>query len=202
VTTSLDTQLINDFLNGDVNSFNRLAWRWQDRLYRFAYRYLLNEDDAKEVVQMALIKTYKNLKKLQNPERFSSWVFQITVNLCKDHLKNPSRNRFVSLDEEVSTDDGRQQTRQELMAIDVDPENDIHLRDIGDIVKKTIARLPDEQRIVIIMKEYQGLKFKEIAEILDCPINTVKSRMYYGLQQMHKILKSFNIDKEVLFNEM
>ncbi|MFC1564592.1 RNA polymerase sigma factor [candidate division KSB1 bacterium] len=197
-----DRTLIEGFLEGDTNSFNRLAWQWQEKLYRFSYRYLMNEDDAKEAVQLALIKVYKNLNKLKDPERFSSWIFQIQVNICKDMLKNPNRNRFVSINREFDSDEGRPVAKLDKFTAEQDIDNDVHRSDIEDIVKKTLSQLPEEQRVVIIMKEYQGLKFKEIAEILECPINTVKSRMYYGLQQMHKILTKLNISREVLFNEM
>ncbi|MFC1492408.1 RNA polymerase sigma factor [candidate division KSB1 bacterium] len=197
-----DRALIEGYLEGDTNSFNRLAWKWQDKLYRFSYRYLMNEDDAKEAVQMALIKVYKNLKKLNDPDRFSSWIFQIQVNICKDMLKHPNRKKFVSINRELDNEDGRPIANLDRFADEQDLDYDVHRTNIEEIVKKTLSQIPEEQRVVIIMKEYQGLKFKEIAEILECPINTVKSRMYYGLQQMHKILTKLNISREVLFNEM
>jgi len=196
VEPSIDSQIIRDFLEGDVQSFNRLVRRWQDRLFHFAYRYLMDEEDAKDIVQTAFIKAYKNLRKLKNPDRFSSWLFQITVNLCKDRLKSSRRSRIASVN------GGEPDTPLEEMADDADPAAELHQSDLAGLVKKTLAHLPEEQRIVIIMKEYDGFKFVEIAEILNCPVNTVKARMYYGLQHMYKILTKLNIDKEIIFNEM
>lgn len=200
--TSIDTKLIQNFLEGDVHSFNRLVRRWQDRLFRFAYRYMMDEEDAKDIVQAAFIKAYKNMKKLKNPDRFSSWIFQITVNLCKDNMKSSHRNKVTTIGD-YGYENGRDSEMQlDDMPDETDLSANISRSDIGEIVRKTISALPEKQRVVIIMKEYDGLKFSEIAEILNCPVNTVKARMYYGLQHMQKILGRFNIDKEVLFNEM
>lgn len=201
--TSIDSKLISEFLNGDVESFNRLARRWQNRLYRFAYRYLIDEEEAKDVVQTALIKAFKNLKKLKNPDRFSSWIFQITVNLCKDTLKSSHKMR-ITLEKEYASNpkNNRDNFRMEDVEAEENVSAVVHKSELGEIVKKTLAKLPEDQRVVIIMKEYDGFKFSEIAEILNCPLNTVKARMYYGLQHMSTILRKLNIDKEVLFNEM
>jgi len=203
VETSIDSKLISEFLNGDVESFNRIARRWQNRLYRFAYSYLIDEEEAKDVVQTALIKAFKNLKKLKNPDRFSSWIFQITVNLCKDTLKSSHKMR-ITLEKEYASNpkNNRDNFRMEDVEAEENVSAVVHKSELGEIVKKTLAKLPEEQRVVIIMKEYDGFKFSEIAEILNCPLNTVKARMYYGLQHMSTILRKLNIDKEVLFNEM
>jgi len=202
VTSSIDTQLIYNFLNGDVNSFNRLVRRWQTRLYRFAFRYVMDEEDAKDVVQAALIKAYKNMGKLKNPDRFSSWIFQITVNLCKDMLKSSHRTRLASESDYGAADDGGSKLSLDDMPDGIDSGAHMQRSDLEELVKMMLTRLPDEQRVVIIMKEYDGFKFAEISEILNCPLNTVKARMYYGMQHMYKILKKLNIDKEVLFNEL
>lgn len=196
-----DSELIRDFLGGDIDGFNRLVRRWQGRLYNFAYRYLMDEEEAKEIVQSALIKTYKNLRKLKNPEKFSSWVFQITVNLCRDRLKHNKKNRFTALNDDILRSKGAKNNHLDSMEALVNPTKKVDQQDLVEIIKKTLAQLSEEHRIVIIMKEYEGFKFSEIAESLNCPVNTVKSRMYYGLTQMQKILKKLNIDKEVL-NEM
>ncbi|MFC1477759.1 RNA polymerase sigma factor [candidate division KSB1 bacterium] len=199
---SYDTQLINNFLDGDINSFNRLVTRWQGRLYRFAYRYLMNEEEAKDVVQSALIKAFKNLKKLKDPDKFASWIFQITVNLCKDTLKSSHRTRMTFENSSGNDNEHEKSFLLDEMTDGAESSERVQKSDLENIVKRTLARIPDEQRIVIIMKEYDGFKFSEIAEILNCPINTVKARMYYGLQHMYKVLKTLNIDREVLFNEM
>jgi len=82
------------------------------------------------------------------------------------------------------------------------PEELYQHQQIGEILKRTLMTLPEEQRVVIVMKQYQGLKFTEIADILKQPINTIKSRLYYGLRTLRKILEESKLDKEVLLHEM
>lgn len=199
MTTSIDAQLIIGFKDGDVQCFNRLVRRWQNRLYRFAFRYVLDEEDAKDVVQAAFIKAYKNLEKLKDPEKFHSWIFQITVNLCKDMLKSSHRTRLTYENRGSSEENSM---KLDEMPGDRDTGTVASRSELSDIVRDTLSKIPDEQRIVIIMKEYDGFKFAEIAEILNCPLNTVKARMYYGMRHMAKILTKLNIDQEVVFNEM
>lgn len=196
-----DVVLIRNFLDGDVGSFNRLAWRWQERLFQFAYRYLMDEEDAKEAVQAVLIKVYKYLKKLKDPEKFSSWIYQITINQCRDFRKSAKKNQMHPFTEEL-TAESVDAAYQSTVSRQLTPTESAHQKSLGELIQMTLARLPEEQRIVIIMKEYEGFKFVEIAELLNVPINTVKSRLYHGLMHMQKLLKQLNIDKEVMYDEL
>ena len=211
MTAGEDAALIRNFLKGDIASFNRLAWRWQERLFRFAYRYLMDEEEAKDAVQSVLIKAYKNLKKLKDPEKFSTWIYQITVNQCKDIQKSIQRNRTQTVSSDSITDSvqnvhpmgyGGMSSPPEADLFSDNPSESVHQNNVSELVQKTLVELPEEQRIVIIMKEYEGFTFSEIAEFLQVPINTVKSRMYYGLMHTRKLLKKYDIDKEVICNEL
>jgi len=194
-----DTELIQGFLGGDVQSFNRLAMKWQKKLFSFAFRYTGNEEEAKDVCQKALIKAYKNLKSLKKLESFSSWIYQVTVNLCKDEMKKRKTKNHFSINEE---NDDTDNVQAELIANDISQIENVEKKDLSEIIRLAMSSLPEEQRVVIVMKEYQGLKFAEIAEILNCSINTIKSRMYYGLKNMKDLLLKSKIDKEEILYEM
>jgi len=194
-----DSELIQGYLGGDVQSFNRLAMKWQKNLFGFAFRYTGNEEEAKDITQKALIKAYKNLKGLKNHDSFSSWIYQITVNLCKDEMKNRKTKNHYSIDGE---NDNNNNPNHELIADYNSQIENIEKKDISEIIKLAMSSLPEEQRVVIVMKEYQGLKFAEIAEILNCSINTIKSRMYYGLKNMKEMLLKSKINKEEILYEM
>ena len=84
----------------------------------------------------------------------------------------------------------------------MNPEEIYHNEELGDILKRLLMKLPEEQRVVIVMKQYEGLKFTEIAEILEQPINTIKSRLYYGLRALKKTLEKYSLSKEVLLDEV
>ena len=187
-----DADLILRFRAGQHQAFNALVWRWQGRLYRFALRYSGDSEEARDLCQQSFIRAYGQLHRLRDPERFSTWLYQIAANLCRDHLRQ--RVQHVSLDayEEASDRPHPALCR----AADMDK---VELR---DLLNRALQTLPEEQRVVIIMKEYQGLKFTEIAETLKVPINTVKSRMYYGLSALKKIFDRWHISEDMVRYEL
>ncbi|MBN2105220.1 sigma-70 family RNA polymerase sigma factor [bacterium] len=198
-----DAALIERYLNGDINAFNTLIWRWEKPIYNFVLRTIGNRELAKDLCQSVFIRMYKQLKTLKDPEKFSSWVYRIALNLCKDEFKKKRIRRLVSFD--ALTDEDTNQNRVKWQFQDRSarsPEDLMQHQQVESIIKNALKKIPDEQRVVIVMKQYQGLKFTEIADILNEPINTVKSRLYYGLRAMKKVLEESNLSKEVLLHEM
>jgi len=183
-----DTQLVKNFCDGDIQAFNTLVERWQHRIHRVAYRYFSSHDEAKEITQKTFIRAYKKLGTLEEADKFPSWIYRIANNLCLDEAKRAGRRRSTSLES----------VKGELLArrSASDPERTLEQSELGEILQLALNRLPDEQRIVVILKEYEGLKFREIAEILEEPENTIKSRMYYGLKKLKEIFDQWNINKE------
>ena len=197
-----DSTLIRQYLNGDVGAFNMLVWRWEKPIYNFILRTMGNTETAKDICQTTFIKTYRELRRLRDHERFSPWIYRIALNLCRDEMKKKKNRHMVYIDE-VMEDEPRLNSTGSLPDNGSDsPEDLAHRNQVSDILKKALQALPEEQRVIIIMKQYQELKFIEIADILKTPINTVKSRLYYGLRALRKILEDSDTGKEVLFNEM
>ena len=195
-----DESLIEEFLNGSSEAFNVLVWRWQSKIYSFTYRYVQDEDDAKDICQMVFIKAFKNLQKLRDKAKFKSWLYQIAANISKDELKRRKKRDYKSIDEEWENEKGERLSHSELLTDNANQEKEMNVKDMENIIKYALKQIPEEQRIVIILKEYQHLKFTEIADILKIPVNTIKSRMYYGLKSMRDILLKNNITEEVLTN--
>src|SRR6266496_1249481 len=125
----------------------------------------------------AFLKAYKSLRSFKQEARFSSWLYQIALNLCRDRMRRRRGKTMVSLDE--LEEGGAAMTVAGPTALDLLQE-----RDTSRLVAQAIEALPGEQREVIILKEYQGLTFLEIAQVLDVPISTVKTRLYRGLDQL------------------
>ena len=195
-----DAQLIVKYLNGDISAFNTLVWRWEKPLFNFIYRYLGDFELAKDVTQKAFIRFYKNLHKLKEHAKFSSWAYQIATNLCKDEIKRIKKRTLISID---SISENNYENDCKLIEEEnAQPDSKYNKIQLEQLIKKALQAIPEEQRIVIIMKEYQGLKFKEIAETLGEPLNTVKSRMYYGLSALRKVFDGWNLNKEALQYEM
>jgi RNA polymerase sigma-70 factor (ECF subfamily) len=187
-----DISLVRRAQKGDVNAFNELAQRWQGAIHRFVYGFFGNSDDAGEITQKTLIRVYRKVGDLEDPDRFSSWIYRIAKNLCLDELKRAGRKRSVPLNgEEMQIADSASRT----------PAGQLENRELGEIIQDALILLPDDQRIVIVLKEFEGMKFREIADILEEPENTIKTRMYTGLRSLRNTLTKWNIPKEYLNHE-
>ncbi len=194
-----DEQLITRFIGGDVNAFNTLVWRWQKPIYNFIFRYLGKSEDSKDLTQRVFIKVHKNLKNLKDARKFTSWLYQIALNLCRDQAKSKYATSVHSLDalQESKNFDVSSETEESGFSL-VDPEVTLERSELRALLEQALDMIPEEQKTVVIMKEFQGLKFIEIADILKLPVNTVKSRMYYGLNALKKVMDKWNIDMETL----
>jgi len=182
--------LVKRVQNGDLPAFSLLMNHWQEKILRYAYRFLSDMDDASEITQKTFIKAYQKMDTLDEPGNFSSWLYRVANNLCLDELKRAGRRKSTPLE-------AWYEQAEDLIT----PESDLESKELGDVLQKALLLLPDEQRAVVILKEYEGLTFREIAEILEQSENTVKSRMYYGLKSLRRILKKWNIQTDYLHNE-
>jgi RNA polymerase sigma-70 factor (ECF subfamily) len=183
-----DQELIENFIAGQTSSFNQLVSRWQKKIFHFAYRYTCSAEAAKDISQETFIRAYKNLVFLQDRDRFSSWLYRIAMNACLDHKKKHTR-RLISLDElDRQAREGHTLPRELWTTEKEHPDHKVQRHELMEIIQNALAHLPEEQRIVVIMKQYQELKFTEIADILQESVNTVKTRMYSGLANLRQHL--------------
>ena len=199
-----DLELINRILDGDRMGFNQLIRKWEKQIYNFVFRYLGNREAALDVTQKTFLNTYRNISKLKNPARFSSWIYQIASNLCRDEIGRMKKRDVVSLDDihESNEKKGINLPAQFMDSVKKQPDARLNSKQIETIVKHALQELPEELRIIVIMKEYQGLKFSEIAEVLNEPVSTIKSRMYKSLVSLREIFEKQHITKEVLNDEL
>jgi RNA polymerase sigma-70 factor (ECF subfamily) len=184
-----DEALVERTVRGDTHAYDELVSRWQHVIYNLVYRMLGREHEAEEVCQDAFTAAYLNLKNFRREAKFSSWLYRIAINLSTSHLRKRQRTQMDSIDE----------LRETGAAAEVESvhwnlsgrptiEETVILEDRARRVRRAVERLPDDHRVIIILKEYHGLTFKEIAEVLNVPISTVKTRMYAGLNEMRKEL--------------
>jgi RNA polymerase sigma factor (sigma-70 family) len=194
--------LIQRAKQGDQNAQGRLVLLWYKRIYNFGYKFFIDHDLAMEVSQKTFISMCKNLEGLQDIARFKSWLYTIAVNYCREEARKKKNNRAFSFDtvwdREAENSPRWESSGQRLD----DPEKQLQQSELSDILQEALLQLSEEQREVVIMKEYEGLKFREIADILHVSENTVKSRMYYGLDGLRKILERKNINKETINYEL
>lgn len=194
--------LISRARQGDQNAQGKLVQLWYKRIYNFSYKFFLDHDLAMEVAQKSFISMCKNVGSLQDTARFKSWLYKIAVNYCREEARKRKGNRSLSFDV-VWNREAEESPRWESSSQRYDnPERQYLHGEVSDILQEALMQLNPEQREVVIMKEFEGLKFREIAEVLNISENTVKSRMYYGLDGLKKILESKNITKDTLGYEL
>lgn len=187
---------------GDQTAQGKLVQLWYKRIYNFGYKFFLDHDLAMEVSQKTFISMCRNLPALQEVGRFKPWLYKIAVNFCREEARKRKGSRSLSFDL-VWNRDAEDSPRWESSAQRHDnPERQLQQTELSDILQKALLELSEEQREIVIMKEYEGLKFREIAEVLNLSENTVKSRMYYGLDGLKKILEKQNINKNTIGYEL
>jgi RNA polymerase sigma-70 factor (ECF subfamily) len=171
-----DATIVTSFLNGEERAFTVLVERYQTRLLNFIYRTIGDRDRAEDLVQEVFIRVYRHLHRFDRSKKFSTWVYTIASNLAKNELRNRSRNPLVLFQtmQGSSDDEDRPLQFEDSTARPDDLYRKRHLR---ELVEDTVAKLPEHHRQVFVLRELEGKSYEEIAEITDCNLGTVKSRL-------------------------
>jgi len=180
-----DDVLVARVQRGDRRAYDALVLRYQQRIMKLIMRYVHDPVEAQDVAQEAFIKAYRALPGFRGDSAFYTWLYRIAINTAKNHLAAVQR-RPVSLDA-----DSREPGSQELgdrLRDDASPER-LALRDeLGDTVVAAIGALPDELRNAIMLREIDGLSYEEIARAMDCPVGTVRSRIFRARDAIDKAI--------------
>ena len=182
--TRTDEELVARAQGGDIESFNQLIVRWERPIYALAYRVIGKEEDARDVCQDAFLRAYRALPGFKGQAKFSSWLYRIALNLCRDWIRRQRRAPVSQLPEdmdaiELASEKGPVESIEDLVA----------RRELSAIVEEAMSELSEEQRTAIILKEYHGMTFQEIADMQGCPLSTVKTRLYQGLSLVRRRLE-------------
>jgi RNA polymerase sigma-70 factor, ECF subfamily len=179
-----DEELVDRSRGGDVESFNQLILRWERPIYALAYRVIGREEDARDVCQETFLRAYRALPGFKGEAKFSSWVYRIALNLCRDWIRRQRRNPVSQMPEDLDTVEASAETAPRESVEDL-----VARRELTGFVEQAMAQLPDEQRTAIVLKEYHGMTFQEIADLQGCPLSTVKTRLYQGLSVLRRQLE-------------
>ncbi|MCC6860885.1 MAG: sigma-70 family RNA polymerase sigma factor [Bryobacterales bacterium] len=158
-----DADLIRKARRGDVEGYNFLISRWEKRVFNYLLRMVGNREDALDLTQDVFLKAYQNLRKLEDPARFPAWLFRIAHNEAYSMFRK---------------------NRPETEELPLNRAAEVFPLELSLAVNGALGRLSPEQREAVVLKIYQGFKFEEMAEILSCPVSTVKSRVYTALDVM------------------
>jgi RNA polymerase sigma-70 factor (ECF subfamily) len=185
---STDEELVARSQGGDLDSFNQLVLRWERPIYALAYRVIGREEEARDVAQETFLRAFRALKGFKGQAKFSSWLYRITLNLCRDWMRRARRTPVAQAPDGVDIIElAGESTPSESI------EDLVSRHELGRAVARAMSQLPEEQRTAIILKEYHGLTFQEIADQLDCPLSTVKTRLYQGLTVLRKQLREAGV---------
>ncbi len=166
-----DRDLITKASRGDVEAYNLLISRWDRRIFNYLLRLVKNREDAMDLSQDVFLKAYQNLARLEDPSRFSPWLYRIAHNEAYSLLR---KNRPES---ELGQERAESMPGRRMLPIEV-----------GLAVETAMSRLSEDQREAVVLKIYQGFKFEEMSEILSCPVSTIKSRLYTALELLKQSL--------------
>jgi len=189
------SELVRNAKEGDDEAFGMLVEQYQDRIYGYVFRMLHDSDEAEDVAQEVFIRAYQNLAGFREAASFPTWLYRIATNLAIDaaRARKSRRTNSFSLDEPVETDEGEMQ--RQLPADMPGPVDLVESSELQRTVAEAIAQLSAKLRTVITLYDIEGLSYKEIAEVLGCPVGTVKSRLFNARNQLRDKLEE-KIDVE------
>ncbi len=164
-------QLVQDFLDGDAQAFNRLVMLYQTKIYNLALNYVKSPEEAKDLAQDIFVTVYRSLPKLREKEKFTSWLYQIAINHCRNRYKKLSRRGYFS---NISLDDEESFLQ---IAGDEGPEKLLQRKNTINLVRATIDSMAEAEKEIILLRDIQELAYEEISDILHIPLGTVKSKL-------------------------
>jgi RNA polymerase sigma-70 factor (ECF subfamily) len=179
-----DRDLINECLAGRTDAFGELVVRYQDRLYNTLVKVLGSSDDARDAVQDAFVQAFEKLSTFHGRSAFYSWLFRIAMNAALTQ-KRKHRHSPASIDAARAQHGVELPDRHSASA----PDHALDQTERQAQVRAALMLLPDEFRIVLVLKEMEGLKYEEIAEIIGCPVGTVRSRIHRARSDLRERLR-------------
>lgn len=182
-----DEALMLRVKDGDHDAFGELLRRYERQLAAFFYRLLRDEEGARDLVMDTFLRVYKAAHRYEPRAKFSTYVYQIARNLFINESQKRDFRKTDSLDE-INESSSLQLVDQEL-----DPEQELSRREQSDLVSRALSELPEDQRTILILVEYQELSYERVAQIMDCSIGTVKSRMHRARQKVREWMENHEL---------
>jgi RNA polymerase sigma-70 factor (ECF subfamily) len=183
----IDQQLVERVQRGDKQAFGLLVTKYQRKLGRLLSRMIRDPAEVEDVAQEAFIKAYRALPNFRGESAFYTWLYRIGVNTAKNYLVSQGRRAPTST--EVEAEEAEQYESGELLRDNDTPERLMQTRQIGETVNAAMDALPEDLRTAIVLREIEGLSYDEIAELMNCPIGTVRSRIFRAREAIAERLK-------------
>jgi RNA polymerase sigma-70 factor (ECF subfamily) len=180
--------LVSKAKAGDVAAFEQLIEAYQKKVYNLALRMTGNQEDAADLAQEAFIRVFRSISGFKEQSSFSTWIYRITTNVCLDEIRKRKNRKVISIDEDIHMDDG--EMKRQIVSDDPLPDEMAERAELRNIVNDAINSLPEDQKVVITLRDLNGLSYEEIAQVLGIPGGTVKSRINRARQALRNVLLS------------
>ena len=179
-----DIALVHRAQKGDYRAFDLLILKYQARIITLANKFVNDKQIAEDIAQESFIKVYKSIGSFRGESAFFTWLYRVTVNTAKNYLSSKKRKKEM-LVSEISDSD----TAGPLSALTTEsPEDILAANNLREIILKSFSDLPEEIRTALSLREFEGLSYAEIGKILDCPVGTVRSRIFRGREQIQEAI--------------
>ncbi len=187
-----DKQLVARVQKGDQRAFDMLVLKYQHKIFGLISRYVHDADEVQDVAQEAFIKAYRALPNFRGDSAFYTWMYRIAINTAKNHLVSRSRRPPGS---DVDVDDAEYYEAGSALRDIESPENALFGAELKAVVDRAIQELPDDLRSAVTLREFDGLSYEDIADIMECPVGTVRSRIFRAREAIDKQVRQ-QIDGE------
>jgi len=180
-----DKSLVRAAQKGDMGAFEELVARHRDKIYARAYSMMRNEEEAIDLSQEAWVKAWQRLKQFQGESSFGTWMTRIVINLCLDQLRRHKRQRAESIE---AMDEESGGVERHMPVVTVNPTEGLERIELRQRIDQALSQLSEAHRTAIVLCEFEGMEYKEIAKAMECSIGTVMSRLFYARRKMAALL--------------
>ncbi len=182
-----DQQLVERVKRGDKRAFDLLVVKYQHKIVGLVGRYIRDQHEVVDVAQEAFIKAYRALPRFRGDSAFYTWLYRIAINTAKNYLVSRSRR---PPDTDIDVAEGEFQDNSAVLRDIENPENRLATDQLEAVIFKAIEDLPEELRVAVTLREFEGLSYEEIAEVMECPVGTVRSRIFRAREAIEKQIDS------------
>ncbi|MHB1001579.1 MAG: sigma-70 family RNA polymerase sigma factor [Armatimonadota bacterium] len=175
----------------DCDAFDEIVARYKDSIYNYIWRMISNQDDVEDLTQEVFLKAFASIKKFRSESNLRTWLYKIATNICIDKYRRAGFEKKILTPMEREMDDGEEPETIDLPDSTYDPRLLYERQELQSEVQKALIRLPEKLRAVILLYDMEDMSYEEIAEALNCPMGTVKSRLHKARMHLRQLLRSY-----------
>lgn len=189
-----DDILMNDFRNGDRSAFDLLVTRYKHDIFQFILSKVKDCELASDLTQDVFVRIYKSVESYSAAGKFKAWIFRIAQNICFDEFRKQKKASILSIHNEAGSENMDSAVHEnQIEDTSANPAREIEYLELQYILENALNAIPENQRTALVLCQYHGLSYQEIAEIQKCPMGTVKSRVHNALLKMKELLKNYDV---------